>query len=234
MTVTPISPNREKPRERLYRLGAAALSDAELLALLLGTGIASQPALQTAQRILTENGSIERLSEYGISGLARIRGIGTAKATRLLAAFELGIRLVEMRKSPMPPITVHTSEDVFNAYHTRLAPLRQEIFFVVGLNAKNQVIREITVAMGSIDECHVAPREVFRPLLLEAACRAILVHNHPSGDPAPSTQDLSLTRRLIKVGDLLGIPILDHVIIGRFSHVSLRDLGLVLEFESAG
>lgn len=227
-------PETERPRERLLKLGAASLSDTELLALLLGTGISSENVVETSRRIIALVGDIEDLALRGLGALSRIPGLGKVKAARLIAAFELGVRVAERRAGKHQRQTYYDSQNIFNAYCARLAALRQEVFMVLGLNNKNQVIREITVAMGSINECIVEPREVFRPLILEAAARAILIHNHPSGDPTPSTHDVSVTRRLIRVGDLLGIPILDHIIIGHSSHSSLRDLGLILEFDSAG
>jgi DNA repair protein RadC len=227
-------PTRERPRERLSELGASALSDSELLALVLGTGSGKENVSETARRILLDIDGIERLPTLGQGALSRIRGLGGVKAARLAAAIELGVRLIEQRAGKRPRTAFHSSLEIFEAFSARLGGLRQEVFLVVGLNNRNEVIREMTVAMGTLNECLVEPREVFRPLIAEAAARAVLLHNHPSGDPSPSTYDVSLTRRLVKVGELVGIPILDHIIIGRFSHVSLRDLGLILEFESAG
>lgn len=227
-------PETERPRERLSKFGAISLSDTELLALLLGTGTASENVVDTSRRIIAHVGGIEDLALRGLGALSRIPGLGKVKASRLIAAFELGVRVAERRAGKQQRQTFCDSQDIFDAYCARLAALRQEVFMVLGLNNKNQVIREITVAMGSLNECVVEPREVFRPLILEAAARAILIHNHPSGDPTPSTHDVSVTRRLIQVGDLLGIPILDHIIIGHSSHASLRELGLILEFDSVG
>ncbi len=226
-------PDRERPTERLDEYGAACLSDAELLAIILGTGPRQENVVDTARRMIAHFGGIERLSEQGLGALLRVRGIGRVKAARITAAMELGVRVVEQRLGKRLRNVFHASIDIYNAYSARLTGLRQELFLVIGLNVKNQVIRETTVAMGTIDECRVEPREVFRPLIAEAAARAILVHNHPSGDPTPSTYDVTLTRRLVRVGELVGIPILDHIIIGRLYHVSLRDLGLIMEFESA-
>ena len=226
-------PTRERPRERLEALGAAALSDAELLALLLGTGNGSENAVETARRILAYFGDLEALATRGLGALAGIKGVGNVKASRLVAAFELGIRTIEQRAGRRPGASFHCSGDIFERYQPRMGPLRQELFLVVGLNNRNEVIREVEAARGTINECRVEPREVFRPLIADAAARALLIHNHPSGDPTPSSFDVTLTRRLVKVGEILGIPVLDHIIVGRFGHTSLRDLGLIMEFESA-
>jgi DNA repair protein RadC len=119
------------------------------------------------------------------------------------------------------------SRDIFRRYHGRLCRLRQEIFLVVGLNNKNEVLTEQVVAMGTVDECRVEPREVFRPMIVEAVARALLIHNPPSGDPSPSPEDISLTRRICEVGTLLGVPVLDHLIIGANRYSSLRDMGMM-------
>ena len=234
MTSIKTWPLRERPRERLGELGARALSDSELVALLLGTGFRNENAVETARRLMGDFGCLENLANQGLGALAKIKGIGSGKAARLVAALELGIRVVEQRSGKREQVSFQCSADIYDAYHARMAGLRQEVFLAVGLNNRNEVIREITAAKGTVNECRVEPREVFRPLIAEAAVRAILIHNHPSGDPTPSSYDVALTRRLVKVGELLGIPVLDHVIIGRFSHTSLRDLKLIVEFESTG
>jgi DNA repair protein RadC len=227
-------PLRERPRERLLELGPRALSDAELVALIIGTGHGKENAVETARRAIGEAGGLESLGEHGVRRLSRLTGIGEVKAARLAAAFELGVRTVEQRAGKRVRATFHCSSDIYDAYQARLGALRQEVFLVVGLNTRNELICEVVAAKGTINECRVEPREVFRPLIAEAAARALLIHNHPSGHAAPSTYDVSLTRRLVKVGELVGIPVLDHVIIGRFDHASLRDLGLIMEFESTG
>lgn len=222
-------PLRERPRERLREQGAAALSDAELLALLLGTGHGAENAVETARRLLTAAGGVVRLSEMGQGMLGSLPGVGEAKATRIIAAVELGVRVVEQRARSRSGARFECSADIFDTYRARFGRLRQEIFAVIGLNNRNAPLCEVVVAKGSVSECRVEPREVFRPLIAEAASRVLLLHNHPSGDPTPSSSDLALTRRLVEVGQLLGIPVLDHVVIGPFSHSSFRDLGLIDE-----
>jgi DNA repair protein RadC len=211
----------------LWELGPAALSDSELLALLIGAGQGNENAVETARRVLSEAGGLEALLERDVQSLSRFKGMGSAKGARLIAALELGMRVVEQRAKERLCPRLNCSLDIFEAYRARLGSLVQEVFAVVALNNRNEIIREEIVAKGSLNECRVEPREVFRPLIAASAARAVLLHNHPSGDPSPSPSDVALTRRLAKVGDTVGIPILDHVIISRFSHASLRDLGLL-------
>ncbi len=207
--------------------GVEALSDSELLSLILGSGCGKENVLDTARRILTEIGGLDALAQKGVGSLKNISGIGIAKAARLTAAFALGVRTVEERAKAKMRISFGCSKDIFEAYRARLGVLCQEVFLVVGLNNRNEMIKEITVAMGTLSECRVEPREVFRPLIAEAAARAVLIHNHPSGDPRPSAADISITERLSKVGNLVGIPILDHIIIARSGYSSLVDLNIL-------
>ncbi len=220
-------PARERPRERLREKGCGALGDAELIALLLGTGTGGENALDLARRILVELGGVERLVREGAGDLARINGLGEAKVSRIVAAIELGTRIVERRSTQERNRRFTCSADIWEAYRTRLVPLMQETFLAVGLNNRNEPIREEVVAKGSLNECTVEPREVFRPMISEAAARLVVLHNHPSGDPRPSPHDVALTRRLVKVGEIIGIPLVDHIVVGRKSYSSLRDLGLM-------
>jgi DNA repair protein RadC len=219
-------PCADLPRERLKGKGAAALGDAELIALLLGAGGAGENALESSQRILRDVGGLDRLAAAGIGVLTSVPGLGEAKASRILAAVELGLRVVE-RRSEAPKRAFSRSEEIWEAYRARLGALQQEVFLVVGLNNRNEPLREEIVAKGTISECVVSPREVFRPMIAEAAARIVALHNHPSGDPAPSPQDVALTRRLAEAGALIGIPLLDHIVIGRRGYASLRDMGLI-------
>jgi len=219
-------PAVDLPRERLRGKGAAALGDAELIALLLGAGGAGEDSLASSQRILGEVGGLDRLAAAGLGALTGVPGLGEAKASRILAAVELGLRVVE-RRSKAPNRAFSRSEDIWETYRARLGALQQEVFLVVGLNNRNEALREEVVAKGTISECVVSPREVFRPMIAEAAARIVALHNHPSGDPAPSPQDVALTRRLAEAGALIGIPLLDHVVIGRCGYASLRDMGLI-------
>jgi DNA repair protein RadC len=219
--------NLEKPRERLRDKGVAYLGDAELIAVLIGTGTRGTGSLELASYILKEIGGVAGLNAQGMGSLCQLQGMGDAKAARLLAAVELGARVIEKQTIQNGLNRFTCSRDIFRRYHGRLCGLRQEVFLVVGLNNKNEVLTEQVVAMGTVDECRVAPREVFRPMILEAVARALLIHNHPSGDPSPSPEDISLTRRISEVGNLLGVPVLDHLIIGANRYASLRDMGLM-------
>ncbi|MDD5308835.1 MAG: DNA repair protein RadC [Deltaproteobacteria bacterium] len=218
----------DRPRERLRDLGARSLGDAELVALVLGTGNGGGSACDVARDLLAAAGGLARLARLGPHGLADLPGVGEAKAARIAAAFELGLRVVEKTgRDGRSRGRFGCSADIYQAYRVRLALMQQEVFFAVGLNNKNEPIREALVAKGSLTECRVEPREVFCPMIAEAAARLALVHNHPSGDPRPSSHDVALTRRLVEVGELVGIPVLDHVVIGHGSYASLRDLGLL-------
>jgi len=212
------------PRERLARLGAAALSDAELVALLLGTGQAGEPVGSSAIRILRDAGGLWALARMSFGELSRIAAIGPAKAARLAAAFEAGSRGLISPMNDAAPLS--NSELVFARYGRRLMTSPVERFVVISVDAKNRVRAEREIARGGRTTCQVDPGEIFRLLVSESASGAIFVHNHPSGDPEPSPQDLELTARLVAAGSLLDIRILDHVIVGSGRYTSLRDAGL--------
>ncbi len=212
------------PRERLARHGPGALSNAELLALLLGTGRAGEEVGALAARLIRELGSMWALAQMSSAELARLPGIGEAKAARLAAAFEAGSRALLAPDLEAAPLS--NSEAVFARYGRQLTSSRVERFVVVAVDAKNRPRAHREVARGGRSTCQVDPAEVFRILLAESASGAIFLHNHPSGDPDPSPEDLELTRRLVAAGSLLSIRILDHVIVGRGRYSSLRDLGL--------
>jgi DNA repair protein RadC len=212
------------PRERIARLGAAALADPELLALIVGTGRAGEDVGSLSIRILKDAGGLWALARMTIADLGRIPGIGPAKAARLAAAFEAGLRGSVAPEVAAAPLS--NSELVFLRYGRRLTTSRVERFVVIAVDAKNRVRAEREVARGGRTTCQVDPAEVFRFLVSESASGAIFVHNHPSGDPEPSPQDLELTERLVAAGSLLDIRILDHVIVGSGRYTSLRDAGL--------
>lgn len=212
------------PREKLALCEPSRLTSVELVALLLGTGTRWLGVLELSQNLLETVGGPAGLLGKSMRGLTRIEGVGEAKAARLLAGVELGVRSyaqLEERKTKLS-----RPEDVFDAYRLRLAPLRQEVIIAIGLSGRDEVISDQTVAKGALSGCCVEPREIFRPLVESAARRALVVHNHPSGDPTPSAEDIALTRRLAEAGDLLGIPLVDHVIVGRQGYSSLRELGV--------
>jgi DNA repair protein RadC len=203
--------------------GPDALSDAQLLAILLRTGRRDFSAVQVAIELLGRVGSVGGLAMCGIEELCAIQGIGPAKAAQLKAAVELG------RRSLATPLSTGTrifsSADLFKHFHPILRDRKQELFKVVLLDAKNTVIKESTVSEGTLTLSLVHPREVFASAVRESAAAVIFLHNHPSGDPTPSLEDRHLTERLGEAGRLLGIPVLDHVIIGDGRYVSFADQG---------
>lgn len=213
----------ESPREALARDGAAALSDAQVLALVLRTGARGRgaSALDVAAGLLERHGGIAGLDRATFRELCAARGLGTAKAAGLMAALELGRRLVagDVRRR----VRLSSSRDVAGFFTPRLFNLPREIFIAVLLNARNEVIREITVAVGCLTGSLVHPRELFQPAVRDSAAAVILVHNHPSGDPTPSPEDVQLTERLVEAGRILGIRVLDHVVVAQGGYASLME-----------
>jgi len=222
----PNPPPADRPRERLWQHGPAALTTAELLAILIGTGTVRRPAVQVASELIeAANGSLRRLATRSPAALVRQGGIGRAKAGRVLAALELGLRL---RDEIRPrPTRIRTPEDVARLVGERLRDLEVEEFHILVLNSQHEVQRDVLVSRGVLDGSLVHPREVFRPAITEAAAGIVLVHNHPSGDPRPSSEDRAVTRQMVAAGELLGIPVLDHVIVAGDRWVSLVREGLV-------
>lgn len=212
-------------RERLREEGPERLSDAELVSLVLGTGTAREPVAVLAARLVDEAGGLARLARLGTGALARASGVGATKAARLVAAVELGRRAA--RRSAEPSPRIGSSADVVSWIGPRLAEEDVEHFVALALDARQRVIALLPIARGSLTACPIAPADVFRALLREAAAATVLAHNHPSGDPSPSTEDLVLTERMVSAGSLLGIRVLDHVIVGRTGHFSFLDAGLL-------
>jgi DNA repair protein RadC len=218
-------PAEDRPREKLIRSGPGSLENTELLAILLRTGNAStqETALDQGRALLARFGSIRALGDAGMSELCQIKGIGPAKAAQVKAAIELAGRLGERKFEAGSRF--RSGQDVFDHFRHALGDLKKESFHVVLLDRKNRKIKDVRISEGSLTSAPVHPREVFHPVVKESAAALILVHNHPSGDPDPSPEDLEITERLKKVGELLGVKILDHVIIGRDSFVSLAERG---------
>jgi DNA repair protein RadC len=222
-------PEDERPRERLMKLGADTLSEAQLLAIMLATGDASsgQSALDLAMYLVRTFDGLRALDAASIAELCQIKGIGPAKATTIKAALELGKRL--FGEPVQRHLKVTSPQDLVNYFQPRLQHLRKEVFKAVLLNTKHQMLKDVTVSEGSLSASLVHPRKAFLPAIKESAAAVIFIHNHPSGDPTPSTEDKELTLRLAEVGQLVGISVLDHIIIGSGTpgYISFRDAGLL-------
>lgn len=216
-------PEAERPRERLLAQGAGALSDAQLLAILLRVGRKRSSAVEVGMEVLHRLGGVAGLARCGIEELCAVPGVGEAKAAQLKAAVELGKRALA---SPLSKGTkIASSRDLFDHYHPGLRDLRHEIFKVVLLDAKHAIVRDATVSEGSLTLSIVHPREVFTMAVRESAAAVIFLHNHPSGDPTPSQEDRVLTARLVSAGEVLGIRVLDHIVVGDGRYVSFADQG---------
>ena len=219
-------PAAERPRERLTRLGAPALSAVELLALVIGSGGGGRSSLDVAQQVFARNeGSLRRLASSPVAALRAITGVGPAKAVVLHAALELGRRLSAENRSTGE--SVSGPMDVYRYFAPRLEDLPVEEFHVAVLDTQHRLERDITVTRGLLSASLVHPREVFREAIAERAASIILVHNHPSGDPTPSADDRKVTSQLVAAGRLLDIPVHDHVIIGRGRYASFAESGLL-------
>lgn len=213
------------PRERLALHGRAALSDAELLSVLLGTGSAALPVALVACQLLAHAGSLHGVAKLSLAELEAQSGIGVTKACRVLAALELGQR-VQCRPLDRGR-AIASSRDVAAALCPQLAREPREHFLALALDAKNQPLAQLTIAIGGLTACAVLPSDVFRPVLQAAAVSVIFVHNHPSGDPTPSEADLAITERLCRAGEVLGIGVLDHVVLGATDYFSFADAGIL-------
>ncbi len=219
-------PESDRPREKLIEKGPSSLSNAELLAILLRTGNASsgQTALDHGRALVQQfDESFRRLAEASIRDLCGVKGIGPAKAAQIQASLEIARRFAaeELKQGQL----FRSSADVFHHYQELLGNLKKEEFHVLLLDAKNRKLKDVRVSEGSLTSSLVHPREVFTPVIRESAAGVILIHNHPSGDPAPSQEDLQITRRLRQVGEIMGVHILDHLIIGKGRYVSFVDDG---------
>lgn len=219
-------PAGERPRERLAGAGAAALSTRELLAILVGSGTAGRTALEVAGDLVgSSNGSLRRLAAASPREFEGIPGVGPAVAARVGAALELGRRMA--REGPQERVRIRGARDVYERCAPGVRDLMREEFRVLLLNTQHAVTRELVVTVGTLDTSVVHPREVFRQAVLESAAAIILVHNHPSGDPTPSPEDRTVTAQLVSAGRLLGIPVLDHVVVGDGCYVSFVEAGLL-------
>ena len=217
-------PVAERPRERLQKLGVDALSAQEILALILGRGIAGESVMVTAQRLLSQFGNLKGIANASVEELSQVKGMGVAKASQIKAAFELANRLEGYAEAgEKSPVT--TPEDVLNLVRSRLKSKKKEYFLALLLNTRNQLIKVAEISVGSLDSSIVHPREVFKEAISASAASVVFAHNHPSGDPTSSEDDIKLTKRLVEAGEIVGIEVLDHIIIGDKKYLSLKREG---------
>ncbi|WP_421385501.1 RadC family protein [Bacillus salacetis] len=216
-------PTDERPRERMVQSGAASLSNQELLAIILRTGTKSESVLQLSNRVLTTFEGFRLLKEASLEEITNINGIGQAKAVQIMAAVEIGRRISNLAYDDR--YSIRSPEDGANYVMNDMRFLSQEHFVCLYLNTKNQVLHKQTIFIGSLNASIVHPREVFKEAFRRSAASIICIHNHPSGDPTPSREDIEVTKRLVECGKIIGIEVLDHLIIGEKKYVSLKEKG---------
>ena len=222
-------PELERPREKLLKKGPEYLSDCELLAIILRTGMGGRKerlsALDLAKKVLSEYDSLKNLLDLSLSEFLKINGIGRAKAAQVIAALELGRRAVSEKNGNNK--SFKCSEEVANYYIPLLKDLKKEQFRVLLLDIKNKVIKEVLISQGSLTSSIVHPSEVIKPVIKESAASVIFIHNHPSGDPEPSSDDIEITNRLCKSCSILGISVLDHIIVAEGGYFSFKQKQLI-------
>jgi len=216
-------PLEERPRERLIRFGEKALSTQELLQIILGKGIAGESVALTAQKLLSIFGNLEKIAQASLEELQSIHGIGLAKAAQIKAAFEIGRRLYT-QAPPYKSKDLNSPKKVFQLMKARFSDYSKEHFYLIALNTRNYSVAEVSI--GTLNKIVIHPREVFAEAIKHKAASIILIHNHPSGDPTPSKEDVVLTQKLVAIGKLLGIEVIDHVIITKNSFFSFKAKGL--------
>ncbi|MGG0413226.1 RadC family protein [Peribacillus simplex] len=216
-------PKEERPRERFLQDGPQSLSNQELIALLLRTGSREESVLQLSGRLINSFKGLRLLKEASVEELTVIKGIGEAKAIQILASVELGRRINNLNDQDR--YVIRSPEDGANYCMEEMRFLSQEHFVCLYLNTKNQVLQKTTVFIGSLNASIVHPREVFKEAFKRSAASIICLHNHPSGDPSPSREDIEVTKRLVECGKIIGIEVLDHIIIGEHKYVSLKEKG---------
>lgn len=217
-------PKEERPREKLLNFGVESLSDKELLALLLRTGQKGESALKLSERLLEQVNGIEGVFNYSLISLMDVKGIKEAKASQILAACELYRRV---KRKEMKNYKVSSPEDIAYLFEDSFFMENQEIVRLISLNTKNIVISIKEIFKGGLNSSIVHPREIFKEALSMSAAAIILCHNHPSGDPTPSIEDVNITKRIKACGELMGIELLDHVILGKNKFISLKQKGII-------
>lgn len=216
--------SEDRPRERLAQAGATVLSNPELLAILLRTGIPGENVVRMSERVLAAAGGLTGLLRISYSDLCKVHGIGPAKAAQLIAAIELGRRIA--KDSPDIRPTISSPSDAANLVMYELRALDQEVVRVLLLDTRNRLINQVEVYRGSLNTSMIRVGELFREAIKQSAASIIVVHNHPSGDPSPSPDDVAVTRLMVEAGRLLDIPVHDHLVIGQNKFVSLKERGL--------
>lgn len=217
-------PEEDRPRERLSRLGPEALRDAELIAVLLRTGTREMGAVALADTVLKHFGDLRALSRASVEEIQQVKGMGAVKAIEIKAALELGMRLALY--TDLPRTKIRCAEDVVNLLMSRFKHLETEHFKALLLNTRHEVLKTVDVSKGGLDGTAAAPGDVFRQAVRDGANAVVVCHNHPSGDPEPSREDIALTHRLRDAAELIGISLLDHIIFGDGRHVSLKERNL--------
>lgn len=217
-------PKDERPREKLIKAGPEAMSTSELLALIIRTGNKEDTAIELANKLLTHAGGLKFLRDLSLEELQEVRGIGVAKAAQISATVQLG-RRIRMANFESDKEVITSPRDVANLLLAKLSFLEREHFVIILLNTKNKVISIEKISIGSLNNSIVHPREVFKPAIRRNSAAVILAHNHPSGNPEPSSEDIEVTSRLQEAGELIGIDVLDHLIIGNKNYISLKEKG---------
>ena len=222
-------PEDERPRERLLKFGADGLSTAELLAIILKTGGRDKSAIALARELLMRFTALKEIEDASTAEFFTINGIGNAKIAQLKAAFELGRRLMQKEQTTAKQdCPFKNSREVYEYYRPRFFGLKKERFLCSLLDSKNRVFRETVVSEGTLTSSLVHPREVFRYAIKEAAASVLFIHNHPSGDPDPSRDDIEVTKRLVETGRVIGIHVIDHIVISDGKYVSLMEKGYII------
>ncbi len=218
-------PEYERPRERLLHHGAEYLTDAELLAIILVNGYSGKTSVEVARSLLAQFGSLRKLMNAPFTEVKNTFGIGQAKYAQIKAALEMGVRLSQEKM--LPGKKIHKAQDVVDYYYAEMRDKKKELFHIVLLDIRYQVIRDVLISMGSLTETTVHPREVLKEVVKESAAAVIFLHNHPSGNPQPSQQDIELTNRLSESCHMMGVKVLDHIIIGENRFYSFAQMGQI-------
>ncbi|NTW06170.1 MAG: DNA repair protein RadC [Peptococcaceae bacterium] len=218
-------PKEQRPRERLMREGPGVLSDVELLAIILRTGSSDKSAMVLSTEVISHFSGLKNLVQAEVEELSMIKGMGPAKSSQLKAALEIGIRLAGKSEDPQPAI--NRPQDAAAMVMEEMRHLDREHFCALLLNTKNKVLAKKTISIGTLNASVVHPRELFKTAIKKSASSIILIHNHPSGDPTPSREDIEVTQRLKNAGAIVGIEVLDHIIIGDNNFVSFKDKGML-------